>query len=170
MRFLFSFLLVFSFEFCNTIASPEPEILYGKVVRIIDGDSFEVLLTENRAEKIRLNGIDCPEKGQDYYKTAKNGLSELIFEKEVKIVKTDTDRYNRIVADVYNADGLYINALMVENGWAWHYKKYSDDKKIAALETKAKTEKKGLWQMEDALPPWEFRNKKRKQEIIFHNK
>src|SRR5690606_14748983 len=81
MRKLLIFLLVLPFFCCDLVASPDFKEYTGKVTRIIDGDTFEVLLEGNRTEKIRLNAIDCPERGQDFYAVARKGLSELIFQK-----------------------------------------------------------------------------------------
>jgi micrococcal nuclease len=161
MRKLLIFLLVLPFFCCDLVASPDFKEYTGKVTRIIDGDTFEVLLEGNRTEKIRLNAIDCPERGQDFYAVARKGLSELIFQKRVKIRLLYYDRYQRAIADVYLPDGQYVNALMIQYGWAWHYKQYSNDTHLAELENKARTNKIGLWEHPNATPPWEFRKKKK---------
>jgi endonuclease YncB( thermonuclease family) len=71
---------------------------YGKVVGISDGDTFTILLNNNVQEKIRLHGIDCPEKAQDFGQAAKDKLSALIFSQRVLIKRTDRDRYGRTIA------------------------------------------------------------------------
>lgn len=67
-------------------------------------------------------------------------------------------RYGRIIGDVYLAH-RWINEEMVAEGWAWHYVQYSDDKKLARAEKKARGMKLGLWADAEPVPPWEFRKK-----------
>ena len=73
--------------------------LTGRVVGIIDGDTVEVL-HHQQAERIRLNGIDCPEKRQAYGQRAKQAASELVFEKEITLQTYDIDTYRHTIADV----------------------------------------------------------------------
>src|SRR5262249_46923374 len=79
-----------------------------KVIGVVDGDTIEVL-HNNRAERIRLNGIDCPEKGQPYGKKAKQAASELVFGKEVTLQTHGHDKYGRTIADVLLPDGTNVN-------------------------------------------------------------
>jgi micrococcal nuclease len=71
------------------------------VVGISDGDTISVLTEENQRIKIRLSGIDCPELRQDFKQKAKQYTSSLFFGKNVKIEKQGTDRFKRILANVY---------------------------------------------------------------------
>lgn len=129
----------------------------GEVVSVIDGDTIEVLKNGN-AVRIRLNGIDCPEKAQDFGTKAKQFTSDLIFGKTVRIREKEIDRYGRIIADVYVND-IWINEALVAAGLAWHYKHYSNDKQLAAAEIKARAKKIGLWRINDPVAPWDFRRR-----------
>src|SRR5215467_13852443 len=80
----------------------------GPVVAVLDGDTIEVL-HNNRAERIRLNGIDCPEKGQAYGKRAKQAASELVFGKQVTLITYGKDKSGRTIADVRLPDGTNVN-------------------------------------------------------------
>lgn len=103
-----------------------------------------------------MSGIDCPERRQDHYQAAKNALAGYIFRKKVIIRSSGRDRNRRILATVFT-DSRNINALMVTNGYAWHYKKYSADAVLAAAEVNARAARKGLWKSGNPVPPWEFR-------------
>lgn len=129
--------------------------LDGKVVGIIDGDTV-TLLCHNRTYRIRLNGIDCPEKGQAYGTAAKEFTAHLLFSKPVTVHIVDIDRYGRYVGDIYLGD-IYINAEIVKAGYAWHYKRYSDSSQLAHYEIEARNNQRGLWQDAHPIPPWQFR-------------
>ena len=155
---LFFFLLLF-----NKLDSFQPSPVYdkeqtGKVIKIVDGDTFDLLTVEKSTLRIRMNGIDCPERKQAFYQSAKNALAGYIFNKEVKLVTTGRDRNKRIIATVYY-DGTNINLAMIQNGYAWHYKKYSTDSVYAKAEQQARIAKKGLWRMDHPIAPWDFRKK-----------
>lgn len=134
----------------------------GRVVKVIDGDTFDVLTLSKQKIRVRLFGIDAPERGQAFNIKAKEYTSSLVAGKEVKLVVNRKDQYGRIVADVYLADGTHVNAQIVKAGFAWHYKTYSDDVSLARLETAARKEKRGLWQEANPQPPWDYRKQKRK--------
>ena len=92
------------------------------MVSIADGDTITVL--ENRTQyKIRLYGIDTPEKRQDFGNSAKQFTSEIVFGKQVRVVKKDIDRYRRIVGMVYVGNEC-LNEALIESGVAWVYRKY----------------------------------------------
>lgn len=132
----------------------------GKVVSLSDGDTLTVL-KDRKQIKVRVEGIDAPEKSQAFGNKSKNALADLIGRKEVAIHATGTDKYGRTLARVI-FDGRDISELMVARGMAWHYKEYSDDETLAELEDKARASKLGLWAEPDALPPWEFRKNRSK--------
>ena len=97
----------------------------GPVVSILDGGTIEVL-HNNRAERMRLNGVECPEKGQAYDTRAKQAASELVFGKEVTLQTYGKDKYGRTIADVLLPDGTNVNYTLVKDGWScclaptWH--------------------------------------------------
>ncbi|MCX8019852.1 MAG: thermonuclease family protein [Chitinophagaceae bacterium] len=131
-------------------------ILQGKVIRIQDGDTFQ--LFHEKPFTVRLAHIDCPEKGQPFGAKAKQFASRLCFGKTV-LVYTDgtTDRNKRIVGEIILPDGTNVNKEMVKNGLAWHFKKYSKNKEYAALEEAARKAKLGLWADPNPIPPWLWR-------------
>jgi len=133
------------------------QTLIGKVIAIKDGDTIEMLV-DSLPLRIRLAYIDCPEKNQAFGQKAKQFSSDLCFGKIVKAVKTDTDRYGRTIAFVYLPDGRCLNNELLKNGFAWHYKKYSQDKTLAQLENTARANKLGLWLDPNPVAPWEFRH------------
>jgi micrococcal nuclease len=145
----------------NPAWSPAADDYPARVVGISDGDTLTVLKADKTQAKIRLNGIDAPESGQDFGSRAKQAASELSFGKEVTIHPTDTDRYGRTVADVILPDGKSLNRELVGRGMAWWYRQYAPaDKELERLETEAKAAKRGLWAQPSPVPPWEFRKGK----------
>ncbi len=142
------------------VNSASAEVLKGKVVGITDGDTISVLC-DGFVEKIRLTGIDCPEKGQAFGQRAKQFAAELAFGKMVTIQYTKVDRYGRILGDVVLPSGKILNQELIRAGYAWHYKQYSKDRTLDLLEEQARTARRGLWQDRDPVPPWEFRKQKK---------
>lgn len=129
----------------------------GQVVAVLDGDIIEVLFG-NRRERIRLNGIDCPETGQAYGINAKQATSELVFDKEVTLQTHGKDQYGRTIADVLLPDGTNVNQQLVREGWCWWYQKHAPkDHALRQSEQEAKAAKRGLWNDPDPLPPWVYR-------------
>ena len=131
----------------------------GKVVAVADGDTISVL-RDGRAVRVRLEGIDCPEKGQDFSQRAKQFTSDPTFGKEVTIDVRDVDRYRRLVARVYVA-GKDVSVALVEAGLAWHYTRYLRDLEPAKAERAGRLAKQGLWALANPVPPWEFRRQGR---------
>jgi micrococcal nuclease len=129
--------------------------LKGKVVSIADGDTF-TLLVNNKQIKIRLHGIDCPEKSQDFGNVAKQFLSNSIFGKMISVKEMDIDRYGRTIGMV-TIDNKNVNEELLKAGLAWHYKHYDKNPKWTKLEDDARREKKGLWIHPNPIPPWDYR-------------
>ena len=133
--------------------------LIGPVVSILDGDTLEVLHHQH-PERIRLSGIDCPEKGQAYGQKAKQAASALVFGKDVTIQTHGKDKYKRTIADVLLPDGMSLNQELVKQGWCWWYRKYAPgDTVLEELEKSAREAKKGLWADSQPVPPWEWRKR-----------
>lgn len=163
MKFIICFIIAIS---CTGLQEKGPfiaEKLTGKVIKIVDGDTFDLLTKEKSTQRIRMNGIDCPERKQDHYQVARDALAGYIFGKEVELLVSGRDRNKRLIATAFY-NGQNINLAMIENGYAWHYKQYSSDKTFAEAEKKARALKRGLWKMPGAVAPWEFRKKKRKEQ------
>lgn len=98
--------------------------LCGRVVSIADGDTFTLLTEDKKQVKVRLYGIDCPEKGQNFSEKAKQYSSSCIFGKEITVIEKDIDRYGRIVGIAMVNDTISLNELLLANGFAWHYTQY----------------------------------------------
>ena len=129
------------------------------VVGVTDGDTITVLDEGKHQIKVRLWGIDTPEKKQAFGSRAKEALSSKVFGREIKLEEKSKDRYGRTVANIY-LDGRWINKELVEEGMAWHYKQYAKSSELAEAERLAKEKKLGLWLDKNPIPPWEFRRKK----------
>lgn len=133
----------------------------GRVVAILDGDTIEVLHT-GKAERIRLAGIDCPEKKQPFGQRAKQAASGLSFGQQVTVHPIDKDRYGRTLATVVLANGKNLNHELVRGGWCWWFTRYApDDYELEGLEQAARQARKGLWIDPRPIPPWEFRKAQR---------
>jgi len=142
----------------NRKASPKgEESQTGKVIGIIDGDTYDILIGGNSTIRVRMEGIDAPEKGMPYYKVAKNHLSELCFGKQVILKNISKDNHDRTLAFSYLEDGTELSHEMIKAGLAWHFKKYNSDSKLAELEMEAKKSKIGIWTDDNPMPPWENR-------------
>lgn len=154
--------LLISLLFVGLGALVHADEIRGKVVSIADGDTITVLDADKVQHKVRLEGIDAPEKAQAFGARSKERLSEKIGEKDVVVTWKEKDRYGRILGDV-SLDSRNINLEMVEDGMAWHYKQYSKSKKLAEAEVESRKEKKGLWADKDPVPPWNFRKQAREK-------
>ena len=135
----------------------------GKVVGVAYGDTITVLRDKEQV-RIRLYGIDTPERGQPFAKKAKQFTSKLVFGKVVEVHRMDTDRYGRTVALV-SVDKQLLNKELVKAGLAWVYDRYCSEPICESwrnFQLRARMDKRGLWADADRIPPWEFRRKKRK--------
>jgi len=116
----------------------------GLVVSVLDGDTLDIL-HKQYPERIRLSGIDCPEKGQSYGHQAKQATSAMVLGKEVLLQTHGRDRSGRILAEVRLPDGTHVNHTLVKNGWCWWYRKYAPgDAELEKLEKDARDARKGL--------------------------
>lgn len=129
----------------------------ARVVGVTDGDTITVL-RESREIKIRLYGIDTPEKSQDYGSRAKQRTSDLVFGKPVVVEAVDTDRYGRTVANIFLPGGQSLNATLVSDGLAWWYQRYAPgDNVLEVAERNARSARRGLWSQPNPVAPWDFR-------------
>jgi len=140
--------------------SPVPCLAWkGEVVHVADGDTITVDRNGQRV-KVRLYGIDTPERSQYYGQNAKEFTSSQVMGKTVEIREADTDRYGRTVALVSVGD-LILNRHLVEYGYAWVYDRYCKHDfclEWKALETRARQEKRGLWKNPNVISPWDYRH------------
>ena len=151
MLILFSPALLFAWE--------------GKVVSVTDGDTIKVL-SNGIQVKVRLAAIDCPEKGQPWGKKAKQFTSHMILHKTVVVLPEGEDRYGRIIGWVF-IEEINLNKALIRAGLAWHYRQYSDDSLLTALEMEARAAKKGLWSEPYPVPPWAWRKMKKAGKMKF---
>lgn len=156
---------VLTIAFCALYFQPSlADTLHGRVVSISDGDTLTLLDASNQQFKIRLTGIDAPEKKQPFGQVSKQQLSAMVFGKSVTVEWFKKDRYQRTLGKIV-LDGLDINLKQVKSGMAWHYKKYEkeqppeDRQTYAEAETNAQQKRLGLWADANAVPPWEFRHR-----------
>lgn len=145
----------------SLLAASTSLALDGTVVGVHDGDTITVLDNENTQHKIRLAEIDAPELKQAWGMASKKTLSDFVFKKTVRVSVESTDRYGREVGTVF-VGSENINYAQLKVGSAWAYQKYLHSKTPIELEKKAKDAKLGLWSLNEAIPPWEFRKTKDK--------
>lgn len=133
----------------------------GRVVGVSDGDTITILDDLDKGRfRVRLSGIDAPEKKQSFGKKAKQYLSELIFNKTVSIRFSAIDQYGRIIGRVY-LDNMDVGLAMLSAGMAWHYAQYDNTPEYDAAEKQARAAGFGLWSDRAAVPPWDFRRMNR---------
>jgi endonuclease YncB( thermonuclease family) len=134
------------------------ETLTGKVESVTDGDTIAVLSPEKREVKIRLDGIDAPERKQPYYSKSRKALGDLVAGREVLVEIKGEDRYKRKIGVVRLAS-TNVNEKLVRDGWAWRFVQYAkDNKALADAEQEARKERRGLWaDSKPPVPPWESR-------------
>ncbi|WP_255490576.1 thermonuclease family protein [Dysgonomonas sp. 511] len=139
---------------------PQGEGLMGEVVSVADGDTMTIQTSDGRRIKVRLEGIDAPERGQDYGTKARNHLNDLCYGKRVMIDHKGEDQYGRVLGVVYLGD-LNVNEEMVRVGLAWYYSYFVTDARLDSLEQEARRKKLNIWSMDNPIPPHQFRKSKR---------
>ena len=153
------------------------ETLQGRVVGVSDGDTVTVLDASKRRHKIRLSGIDAPEKAQPFGQRSKENLSRLVFGRDVNIVWRKRDRYKRIVGKVMVADPSCKDAVcpktfdaceaQITVGLAWWYVRYAkeqnidDARRYKVAQKEARASKVGLWSEPKPISPWKWRHTKK---------
>ena len=149
-------------------SKPTQETWEGRVTRVVDGDTVEV--TRPAAigcitiQKIRVRGVDAPEKAQAYGKAAARFTAGFLFNQSVRVVVKEKDRYGRWVADLCRGKSKYmcVSYQLVRQGWAWWYRQYEPkDTVLKRAEEKAKKSKLGLWAGKDPQAPWDWRKARR---------
>jgi endonuclease YncB( thermonuclease family) len=151
-------ILVLAPVFANTLT--------GKVVKVADGDTITVLDNSQAQHRIRLQGIDAPEKGQPFGNASGKHLAGLVAGKTVTVKWDKRDRFRRIVGKVL-VDGVDVCLEQIKAGYAWHFKRYQheqsprDRQLYTQAEDKARADRLGLWQDKNPVPPWEWRRSHR---------
>jgi endonuclease YncB( thermonuclease family) len=151
----------------------QAETLVGRVVGVADGDTVTVLDANLEQHKIRLQGIDAPEKAQPFAQRSKENLSRLVFDKDVRVEWSKRDRYRRIIGKVWVqpvscptcAMTLDVGHAQITVGLAWWYRKYAGEQSpedrgaYEFSEQEARAKRVGLWSHPDPVPPWEWRRR-----------
>lgn len=142
----------------------------ARVVGVVDGDTLDILTPTSRQMRIRMAGIDAPEKNQSYGQKAKQALSDMAYGQMVDVFPEDGDRYGRLVATVFVGQ-TNVNAALVKTGAAWAYydptssrpMQFLKDPTLLTLQDQARATHAGLWalQPDQIIPPWEFRKAKK---------
>jgi endonuclease YncB( thermonuclease family) len=154
-------------------SATQASTLMGRVVGIADGDSITVLDKNLEQHKIRLQGIDAPERAQPFGNRSRENLSRLVFDKEVRVEWDKRDRYGRIVGKVWAqpdscptcAMTLDVGHAQITVGLAWWYRKYAGEQSpedrgaYEFSEHDARAKGVGLWSHLDPVPPWEWRRR-----------
>jgi endonuclease YncB( thermonuclease family) len=142
-------------------------IIEGRVVRLSDGDTLTVLDKRNVQHKVRLGGIDAPERHQPFSTQSRKHLSDLTYGKYVTVQWHKRDRYGRIVGKVL-VNGADVNLAQLNAGLAWHYKQFENEQSpedriaYATAEKTARSARKAIWAEASPTPPWDFRRNRRK--------
>lgn len=141
------------------------ESLVGQVVGITDGDTL-TLLVDRQGHKVRIAGIDAPEKRQDWGEKSKTNLSRLAFNQDAVAECPKVDRWGRQICKV-SVGGNDVGLAQVQDGMAWWYRKYAkeqtaeDQSAYESAELMSKMRRLGLWSDTNPLPPWDFRRRNR---------
>ncbi len=145
----------------------------GKIIVVSDGDTATLLTQDNESFKIRLAGIDAPEKKQSFGMESKSALSDCAEGKFATVKGNKKDRYGRIVGKII-VDGTDCNLRQIKLGMAWHYKKYEKEQDVEDRSNYAQEEylaqkfKRGLWSTTGFIEPWEYRKQLKQKKQIPH--
>lgn len=131
------------------------------VVRVHDGDTLTVRI-DGRQERVRLFGIDAPERAQPHGAAAREALVSRVAGREVRLVEHGRDGFGRLLA-VVHLPLLDVNADMVRAGHAWAFQRSGGDARLLALENEARAARRGLWRDPRAQAPWRWRNRARER-------
>ena len=131
----------------------------GRIVRVLDGDTVEVLETGNRLTRIRLAGIDAPEKNQPFGQRSRKELTSMVAQRPVTITESETDRYGRLLGTVW-LGMTDVNAEQIRKGLAWAYRYHGKPIRpdYAVLEAEARRQSTGLWSAPGQTEPWCWRS------------
>ncbi len=160
-RMVYSVLVVVSFSCLASDCVGAAEFV-GRVVGVIDGDTLDVLTGDKTQIRVRVAGIDAPEKSQAFGQKSKQALSDLVYGKTVSVLWKKHDRYKRVIGKI-EVDKVDAGLAMIQSGLAWHYKKYQSEQSrhdralYHSAEVAARSERLGLWTDNDPIAPWDFR-------------
>ncbi len=139
----------------------------GQVTAVADGDSLTITDAARRSYRVRLQGIDAPERGQPFSSVSKSALSKLVFGRNVVVVPQKTDQYGRIVGKVL-VNGRDAALEQLRSGLVWFYTHYekemssADRAQYLAAQRSARESRLGLWADDRPVPPWQYRRNRRR--------
>lgn len=166
MNNIYNILLVVSLCITPTYAAAD---IIGIVQKVVDGDTIHLLDDSGKLYKVRLLGIDAPEMDQSFGIESREMLKYLIENKRVIIDSQKKDRYKRVLGKIF-LDDMDVNLTMISKGFAWHYKRYRKDQSrkdvpiYSEAEQRAKDNAIGLWSDAAFIPPWKWRQNKRRNQ------
>ncbi|KGI64781.1 thermonuclease family protein [Enterobacter dykesii] len=131
----------------------------GRIVRVLDGDTVEMLEPGNQLTRIRLAGIDAPEKSQPFGQRSRQELSSMVAQRHVTVTGSDKDRYGRLLGTVW-IGVTDVNAEQIRKGLAWAYRYHGKPTRpdYAVLEAEARLQSVGLWSEPGQTEPWRWRS------------
>ncbi|HWS11592.1 MAG TPA: thermonuclease family protein [Rhodocyclaceae bacterium] len=147
-------------------AAAGAEAVEGRVTWVDDGDSFVMILDGGREARVRIAGIDAPERRQPYSRVARRHLEEMVKDRRVTVAAYKTDVYDRLVGPV-RANGRDVGLAQIEAGLAWHdvrrlaEQPADEARTYAGAESAARSARRGLWAWSAPVPPWEWRARQR---------
>ena len=140
----------------GAFAEPPRDVAYFSLKRVIDGDT--IVTDENT--RVRLWGIDTPEKDQRHGASAADALAEMLSDQKLYLKTMAVDKYGRTVGIIFNADGQDVNLQMVCAGHAWWYERYAKEAfDYKQCQQDASNSKRGLWVDENPVAPWDWRRR-----------
>ena len=143
------------------------ETLIGRVIRVADGDTVTLLTPEKQEIRIRFQGIDAPEREQDFGAQSRKNLNSLVYGKTIRVKVDKTDKHGRVVGRIWLPQGkgkmLDVEEAQLRAGMAWHYEYFNHEKKLANAQKEAQRAKRGIWSRPDPVPPWKWRQKNWKE-------
>ena len=149
--------IIFALIFLYVGCAISGEIIEGVAIGIHDGDTLNLLVAGNQTIKIRLSQVDSPESDQAFGQKSRRSLSDMVFNKAVRVEKETVDKYGRTVGTVFVGD-LDVNREQVKRGMAWAFLKYLHDKSLIQDEGIARQNRIGLWPDPNPVSPWEYRH------------
>jgi len=148
---------------CAAVSQAALADLNGQVVGVADGDTL-TLRVDGGNVRVRLDGIDAPELGQPYGKSARRSLAQICRGKAATAVERGKDDEGRILASVRCGE-VDANAEQVRRGMAWVHLRYVPfGSPLYEAETNARLQKVGLWRGKEPVPPWEWRARQTKKD------
>lgn len=132
-------------------------VFTADVIRILDGDTVEVLDAEKKTHRVRLANIDAPERKQAFGEVSRQALATMAYRQHIEVLDQGGDQYGRRLG-VITVNGRNLNSAMVGQGMAWVYTRYNKDPSLIAVEKSARIGKIGLWADANPTPPWDFRH------------